>query len=220
MIVNADCIEVMKNITDGYVDGIVTDPPYLMNYWSRYKPGVAKAIVNDDNPQFIIEYAKECYRILKDHSAIFMFCPAERVGWFKDVLEDAGFHYKHIIIWVKNNWSAGDIKGGLGKQYECILLMHKGRCFRTNDYRYTDVWNFDRVAGNAQLHQNQKPVELLKRCIELYTNEGDLIFDGCMGSGSTGVAALEMGRKFIGVEIDKNYFGIAKKRLDKLSLTC
>ena len=148
-----------------------------------------------------------------------MFCSQHHVGWFKDQIESAGFTWKHTIVWIKDSWTAGDIKAGLGKQYECIILAHKVKCLRTNDYRYTDVWQFSRVPWQKQLHQHQKPIDLLKRCVELYTVEGDVVFDGTMGSGSTGVAALEMGRKFIGVELEKKIYDLAKKRLDNLPLT-
>ena len=221
LIYNCDCMDFMAKMDDKSVDCIITDPPYLTSYKTGYRKDKTHranfTIINDDNEEFIISYINECYRILKDNSAMFMFCSSHHVGWFKEQVEKAGFNWKNTIIWVKNNWSAGDLKAGLGRQYECIILAHKGRCLRTNDYRYTDVWEFDRVAGKNQLHQNQKPINLLQRCIELYTNEGDIIFDGCMGSGSTGVASKLMDRKFIGIELEKEFFEIAKKRLDKLT---
>ena len=85
-----------------------------------------------------------------------------------------------------------------------------------NGKRITDVWMFDRISGKKQLHQNQKPVDLLKQCILKHSDKNDIIFDGFMGSGSTGVACIETGRKFIGVELDKKYFEIAKERIDNL----
>ena len=78
------------------------------------------------------------------------------------------------------------------------------------------MWMFDKISGKKQLHQNQKPVDLLKQCILKHSDENDIIFDGFMGSGSTGVACIETNRKFIGVELDKKYFEIAKERIEKL----
>ncbi len=221
---NADCLEVMANIPDKYVDGIITDPPYLIDYRTRWRDKTPdhrfrKSIKNDTNEDFVEKYIRECYRILKDNTAMFMFCSCVNIGWFVDRIKEAGFHWKSNIVWVKNNGSMGDIKGGLGRQYEHIVLVSKGIAKRKNDTRYTDVWFFDRISGNKQLHQNQKPVDLLERCVELYSSPGDLIFDGCMGVGSTGVACKNLGRNFLGVEIEKDFFEIAKKRLDnKLSL--
>lgn len=69
--------------------------------------------------------------------------------------------------------------------------------------------------SKGSLHPTQKPVALLEYLIKTYTNEGDLVLDNCMGSGSTGVACLNTNRKFIGIEKDDNYFEIAKKRIDE-----
>ena len=145
---------------------------------------------------------------------MYMFCSCDKVDFFKRQLEEANFKIKNMIIWVKNNWTAGDLKAQFGKQYEIIFLVNKGRkCF--NGKRITDVWNFNRVVGKQQFHQNQKPIDLLEQCIKKHSNEGDVVFDGFMGSGSTGVACVNTNRNFIGIELDKSYFEIAKKRIEK-----
>ena len=214
-----DCLNIMKQIENESVDLIVTDPPYLIKYKTNRRKNkchdFCSEILNDDNEQLIIDYIRECYRILKNNTAMYMFCNCDKVDFFKQELENAGFKIKNMIIWVKNNWTAGDLKAQFGKQYEIIFLVNKGRkCF--NGKRITDIWMFDRISGKKQLHQNQKPVDLLKQCILKHSDENDIIFDGFMGSGSTGVACIETGRKFIGVELDKKYFEIAKERIENL----
>ena len=214
-----DCLNIMKQIENESVDLIVTDPPYLIKYKTNRRKNkdhdFCSEILNDDNEQLIIDYIKECYRILKNNTAMYMFCNCDKVDFFKQELENAGFKIKNMIIWVKNNWTAGDLKAQFGKQYEIIFLVNKGRkCF--NGKRITDVWMFDKISGKKQLHQNQKPVDLLKQCILKHSDENDIIFDGFMGSGSTGVACIETNRKFIGVELDKKYFEIAKERIENL----
>ena len=214
-----DCLNIMKQIENESIDLIVTDPPYLIKYKTNYRKNkdhdFCSEILNDDNEQLIIDYIRECYRILKNNTAMYMFCNCDKVDFFKQELENAGFKIKNMIIWVKNNWTAGDLKAQFGKQYEIIFLVNKGRkCF--NGKRITDVWMFDKISGKKQLHQNQKPVDLLKQCILKHSDENDIIFDGFMGSGSTGVACIETNRKFIGVELDKKYFEIAKERIEKL----
>ena len=214
-----DCLNIMKQIENESIDLIVTDPPYLIKYKTNRRKNkdhdFCSEILNDDNEQLIIDYIRECYRILKNNTAMYMFCNCDKVDFFKQELENAGFKIKNMIIWVKNNWTAGDLKAQFGKQYEIIFLVNKGRkCF--NGKRITDVWMFDKISGKKQLHQNQKPVDLLKQCILKHSDENDIIFDGFMGSGSTGVACIETNRKFIGVELDKKYFEIAKERIEKL----
>ena len=210
-----DCLNVMKSIPDESVDLIVTDPPYLMNYKTNHRKDKShkfcQPIQGDDNEQLIRDYIKECYRILRNNKAMYMFCNSNKVDFFKQELEKY-FTVKNIIVWVKNNWTAGDLQAQFGKQYEFVFLVNKGRC-PFNGKRLTDVWCFDRVAGKSQVHQNQKPVDLLERMILCHSNEGDLVFDGFMGSGSTGVACVNTKRNFIGVELDKDYFEIAKKRI-------
>ena len=87
--------------------------------------------------------------------------------------------------------------------------------------RYTDkayptaIIEFSNRKSKPLLHPTQKPVELLKYLIKTYTNEGETVLDNCMGSGSTGVACVNAGRNFIGMELDENYFEIAKERIEK-----
>ena len=212
-----DCIENMKQIPNESIDLIVTDPPYLIKYKTSYRKDknhdFCSEILNDDNEQLIIDYIKECYRILKNNTAMYMFCNCDRVDFFKQQLELNGFKIKNMIIWVKNNWTAGDLKAQFGKQYEIIFLVNKGR--KTfNGKRITDVWEFDRVSGKKQLHQNQKPIDLLEQCILKHSDENDVVFDGFMGSGSTGIACLNTNRKFIGVELEEKYFNTAKERIE------
>ena len=213
-----DCLEVMKGIPDKSIDLILTDPPYLINYKTGYRKNknhdFCCTIANDNNFDMIHNYIKNCYRILKDNKAMYIFCNCNRVDYFKQELEKAGFKIKNMIIWVKNNWTAGDLKAQFGKQYEIIFLVNKGRCL-FNGKRLSDVWFFDRVAGVAQVHQNQKPIDLLEQCLLKHSKESDVVFDGFMGSGSTGVACKNTNRDFIGIELDENYFNIAKERIER-----
>lgn len=99
--------------------------------------------------------------------------------------------------------------GGLGLKNGCE--------FRALSNVWTDIspivpWSKERVA-----HPTQKPVQLMKRCVELWTNEGDVVLDFCMGSGSTGVACKELNRNFIGIELDNNYFNIARERIENIN---
>ena len=214
-IYNEDCLAGMKRIPDGSVDLIVTDPPYLINYKTGYRKDKAHrfndVILNDDNEQLITDYVKECYRILKEDSAMYLFCSSHKVDFFKRELEKE-FSIKNMIIWVKNNHTAGDLESAFGRKYEIVFLVNKGQR-KFNGERLTDIWEFPRVSGDGQLHQNQKPIELIKRCIEKHSNVGEVVFDGFMGSGTTAAAALDTNRNYIGFELDEYYFNVAEKRL-------
>ena len=216
-IYNEDCLEGMKRIPDKSIDLIVTDPPYLVNYKTGHRKDKThrfnKVILNDDNEQLIIDYINDCYRILKNNSAMYMFCSSDKVDFFKQQLENK-FKIKNMIIWIKNNHTAGDLKGAFGRKYEIIFLVVKG-VNHFNGKRLTDVWEFDRVSGKKQLHQNQKPLDLIKQCIEKHSDDGDLVFDGFVGSGTTAIACKELNRNYIGFELDKGYYDIAIERISK-----
>lgn len=215
-IYNRDCIVGMQSLPDKCIDLVVTDPPYLMNYRTNHRKNkhhkFCREIKGDNDFGLIESYIKECYRVLKDDSAMYVFCNLVQLPFFMNTAISAGFKIKNIIVWVKNNHTAGDLRAAFARKYENILLLNKGRKI-LNGKRLTDVWHFDRVVGNKQLHQNQKPLALLERCIEYHSDKGDVILDGFMGSGSTAVAARNLGRRFIGWEIDKEYYDIAQKRL-------
>lgn len=215
-LIHGDCItEMQKLIDDGVkVDMILTDPPYLMNYKTGRRKDkthdFCKPIANDTNFELIKDIMPLLFELLNQGGAIYMFCNANHIDYFKQQIEQH-FTLKNILIWVKNNWSAGDLKGAYAKQTEFILYAVKGRHV-LNGARDTDTLYYNRVVGNMQLHQNQKPVDLCKYLINKSSNENDTVLDCFMGSGSTGVACLQTNRNFIGIELEEKYYNIAKER--------
>lgn len=216
-IIEGDCLEVMKEIPDKSVDLVVTDPPYLIDYKTNRRKDKShdfcSTIQNDNNPELIKDYIAECYRIMKDNTAIYMFCSFDKVDFFKQELEKH-FTIKNMIVWVKNNHTAGDLEAQFGKQYELIFLANKGRA-PFYGKRITDVWDFRRIVGKQQVHQNQKPEYLVAQCITKHSREGEIVFDGFLGSGTTAVAALNTGRFFIGIEKEPKYVEIARRRVEQ-----
>lgn len=205
-----DCLELMKNIPDGSVDLVLTDPPYGMAFKSNYRKEKYNEIKNDKTLEWLEKYVGECFRILKDNTAVYFFCSWHNVDAFKQAIERK-FKIKNILIWEKNNTSMGDLKGSYAPKYEMIIFAHKGRK-QLNGFRYADIIKAKRT-GN-KLHPTEKPVDLLELFIKNSSDENEVIFDGFMGSGSTGVACVNTKRKFIGFEIDEKYFEIAKQRIE------
>ena len=213
-IYNEDCLEGMKRISGGSVDLIVTDPPYLINY-SRHVKGhrFENKILNDNNPELISKYIKECYRILKNNSAMYMFTSHKTVDFFKQELENTGFNVKNMIIWDKQRQGMGDTSTVFGFQYELIFFVSKGQP-KIKGKRLSDIWSFPKVVGRNQVHQNQKPIELIERCVTKHSNEGDVVFDGFMGSGTTAIACINTNRNYIGFELDEEYYETSIKRIN------
>lgn len=214
---HADCLEQMRVLSeeDVKVDLILTDPPYLMNYKTSYRKDktheFCTTIKNDNNPQLIHDSIPLLYDLLNGGGALYMFCNADHVDYFKQEVEKY-FHLKNILIWIKNNHTAGDLQGAYAKKTEFIIYACKGRHI-LNGKRDVDTLYYDRVCGDLQLHQNQKPLDLLEFLIEKSSQEGDTVLDCFMGSGSTGVACMNTRRDFIGIELEEKYYQIAEKRI-------
>lgn len=217
-IINGDTIEGMRNMADGSVDLVVTDPPYLMNYQSRRRVVSDKFrhIANDvDAHELISDYIAECHRILKDDTAIYMFCSWHHIDFFKTEFERY-FKLKNLIVWNKNNHGSGDLKGAYGPKHEFVLFGHKGRTlFR--EKRIPDVIDCAKIPSVRLTHPTEKPTDLLDIFIRNSSDEGDVVFDGFAGTGSTALSALSNGRQFIGYEIDEDYARIANERLAEVS---
>ena len=216
-LINGDCISELKKLNKESVDLIIIDPPYLINYKTGHRKNknhrFCKPIENDDNPVILKESFKLLFDVLKDGGAFYCFCNSNQVDFFKSEIEKY-FKFKNILIWVKNNWTAGDLKGAYAKQTEFIIYAVKGRHI-LNGKRDSDVLHYNRVVGKNQLHQNQKPVDLLEYLIEKSSDENDVVLDCFMGSGSTGVACKNLNRNFIGIELDEEFYDMAVKRLEK-----
>lgn len=213
-IYEGDCLEIMQNIPDKSVDLVVTDPPYLMDYQSRRRVASEqfRKIENDvDSHDLISDYIAECYRILKDDTAIYMFCSWHHIDFFKTEFE-RHFKLKNLIVWNKNNHGSGDLRGSYAPKHELVLFGHKGRTlFR--EKRIPDVIGCARIPSKQLTHPTEKPTDLLDLFIRNSSDVGDVVFDGFAGSGSTGISAIRNGRIFIGCEIDSEYAGIAKDRV-------
>jgi len=212
---NCDCLDLMQSMIEQNikVDCIVTDPPYLINYCRHEKENkFGNVIKNDDNPELIKDYIKLCYDIMKDNTAMFMFCSHKTVDYFKNELEKY-FNIKNMIIWDKLQQGMGDTATIFGLQYEICFLVSKGKT-KIIGKRYGDVWKFNKVNSKNQIHQNQKPEELISRCITSHSNKWDLVFDGFMGSFTTAVACHKLNRHYIGAELNKDYYKIGSERLE------
>lgn len=213
-VIQGDCLEVMKDIPDKSVDCIITDPPYGMKYQSAWRTATPqfKKIENDNNIDWFPEFIKECYRVLKDNSHIYIFCNDYNISKFRDLQEQAGFKNKRTLVWVKNNHTSGDLFGDYANKTEFINYAQKGRRL-LNGGRDTNVLNFNRVSKLE--HPTQKPIDLNEYLIKKSTNENDIILDPFAGSGTTGVACKNTKRNYILIEKESEYIDIINQRLNK-----
>ena len=190
-----DCLTLMKGIPDKAVDLIISDPPYGMEFQSNHRFTKHERIVGDN--RYPVEILEEFNRIAK--RAVYVFCRWDNLRELPPPTS--------VLAWVKNNWSMGDLKHEHGRQWEAICFYSQSEHeFIT---RIPDVMKGDRTGNN--LHPTEKPVSVISRLIQ--ANVGDIVLDPFLGSGTTAVACKELGRKFIGIEINPKYCEIAQRRL-------
>ena len=214
-----DCLELMDElITQGIkVDGVITDPPYGMDYQSNRRTATKKfdKIKNDvDIDDMISKFFDKAYQLMNDNTAIYVFCSWHRVDFFKQEFEKH-FKLKNILVWNKNNHGSGDLKGSFAPKHEFILYGHKGRSLHRCK-RIPDVLNYDKISSKMLLHPTEKNIEMLKFFCENNSDAGQIILDPFMGSGTTGAACINTGRDFIGFELDENYFHVAENRIKEV----
>lgn len=230
-----DSSEYMKQIPDHSIDLILTDPPYNLGCYStgNIKMSWRKDFNNDVarwdtfifNPA---DWLDEFGRVLKTTGNIFAFTSYNLLGQWHQAF-DPVFDTFQFMVWHKTNPPPKLRRAGFLNSCELIICAwNKGHTWNFTNQK--DMHNFiespicmGRERVKNPVHPTQKPIKVLNHLIKLATKPGNLILDPFMGVGSTGVAALQLGRRFTGIEIDPQYFKAASKRLEEvpqLFLSC
>lgn len=224
-LINGDTYKCIGGVPSDSVDLILTDPPYNLSPYStgNMKFNWRKDINNDlakwDEKQFNpCDWIEDFKRILKPTGNIFAFCSYNLMGKWHEVF-DSEFDTFQFIVWHKTNPVPKFRKAGFLNSCELVICVwNKGHTW--NFTKQKEMHNFIETPicmGNERVknpnHPTQKPVKVLKHIIKIASNPGDLVFDPFMGVGSTGVAAIDLGRRFLGIEVDPKYSQVAKRRL-------
>ena len=213
-LLQGDCMELMNNIPNESIDLVLTDIPY--NEVNRKDNGLRK--LDKENADVLtfdlISFLEQLYD--KAKSTIIIFCGKEQVSIIHSYFNDKQKKGKGTVrqlIWEKSNPSP--MNGQhiyLSGVENAIWFKKRGGTF--NAHCKNTVFKYP--IGRSKLHPTEKNHLLLQELILDNSNENDLILDPCMGSGSTGVVALQNNRNFLGIELNQNYFEIAKNRLEGL----
>lgn len=200
---HGDCIRLLDEVPDGSVDLVVTDPPYLVRYRSRD----GQTLQNSDHFCWLRPAFAQIARVLKPDRFCISFCEWSQADMFLTAWKGLGLHPVGHLVWVKPYASATRF---LKYRHEEAYLLAKGHPKLPKE-PLPDVlpWEY---TGNEQ-HPAQKPVKALEPLIRVFSKPGDVVLDPFMGSGSTLMAARRLERKVIGVEIDREYYENALKRL-------
>lgn len=234
-----DCLEMIKNIPDDSVDLIITSPPY--NVGIEYNSNDDN-LEYESYLNWLKEIFGQAYSKLKNGGRICVNVAMESNKSGKkylsndisNMLEDIGYLRNSTIIWDKQNLSKRTAWGSwkspscpnIINPLEVIIVCSKGTRKKTGDKSKIDitkeefieyslgVWKFGSESAKRVKHPAPFPVELPYRCLKMFSYVGDVVLDPFMGSGTTGVACKKLDRDFIGIELDKTYYDIAKERIN------
>lgn len=231
-LLQGDCLELMKDIPDKSVDMILCDLPYgttackwdtIINFdklWEQYERIIKDngAIVLTSSQPFTSALVMSNPKLFK-HEWVWNKSKASNIAQVKYApLKD----HENVVVFGRNRvvynpqMTTGEpyYKGEAKKtDIEFMKLKRVNNVNHGTRYPKT-VQRFTTAEREGKLHPTQKPVALMEYLIKTYTNEGDLVLDNCMGSGTTGVACKNLNRDFIGMELDEKYFEIATKRIN------
>ena len=238
-IYNEDCLIGMQDIPDNSIDCIICDLPYNITklswdilipfdkLWEQYN-----RIIKPTGNIILFSSGMFTYKLIESNIKNFRY----KLIWKKNVPTGMGSakyrpmkYYEEICVFGSAKATYNPImkeRVGIGKgcyNYDHYCGDSNHLQFNKQKRRYdpdfvqpSDVLEFNVVPNrNGKLHPTQKPVELVEYLIKTYSNEGDIVLDNCMGSGTTAIAAINTNRNFIGFELDKNYFDIANERISE-----
>lgn len=220
-----DCIEISRDLPEKSVDAVLTDPPYSSGTRREGAKSIRKTMTREteDEDWFSTDClttdgfwwlmhanALQWRRVLRDGSHVLAFIDWRMWPHMAGAIEAADLRRFGMLVWDKAHFGMGMY---FRNQHELVMHFTNGKGKDAARHDVGNVLRVKRVAGEDAEHLTQKPVELLERMLSVVTAPADTVFDPFMGSGSTGVACLNMGRKFVGIEVEPKYFETACERI-------
>ena len=236
-LIKGDTFKILKKFEDKSVDMVFADPPYFLSNNGITCSGGKMVSVNkgkwdkslsiEDKHKFNRKWIRECYRVLKDNGTIWISGTLHNIYSIGMALEEEGFKIINNITWQKTNpppnlackafvhstetilWAKKDLKK-VKYTFNYNLMKELN-----NNKQMKDVWSSSLTKKSEKKqgkHPTQKPIEILDKIILASTNEGDLILDPFCGSSTTGISAVKNKRNFIGIEKEKEYLELSKRR--------
>ncbi|WP_307979867.1 DNA methyltransferase [uncultured Senegalimassilia sp.] len=231
-LINGDCLVSMEGIADGSVDLLLTDPPYNLGLFMQERATNLKRmrenyfgaagwdnLCADDWAESMDEFFGEAARVVRKGGALIVFMAVIKLETLIGLAQKHGFYYKTTGAWHKLNPMPRNMNLHFINSTESWVYFVNGAKTGTfnNDGKALHDFFETSVTPKSEKeygkHPTQKPVELMDYFVRTLTNPGNIVLDPFMGSGSSGVSAKGMGRKFIGIELDEDYFDIAVQRM-------
>jgi len=235
---HGDCLQLLPQLPRNSIDMIFADPPYFLSNGGITCHAGRMVSVNkgewdvsrgvEENYKFNLAWLSECQQVLTKNGVIWVSGTAHVIFSVGFAMQQLGFKILNDIIWFKPNaspnlscryfthstetvlWAAKNQRSRHTFNYELMKQIGNGKQMR-------NVWEISPPQPKEKIHgkhPTQKPLKLLERILLASTNEDDVVLDPFNGSGSTGIAALRLGRKYIGIEISEEYLNLTIKRLE------
>lgn len=232
-LINADAYSKINDFIsqDLKVDHIITDPPYniskINNFQTMKNPRTGVDFGEWDKGSFdLCSWIPLYSKLVNKNGSMIIFCSYRFISFIVSVLEseEVGFNVKDILVWQKSNPMPRNVNRRYVQDMEfAIWAVRKNSKWifnkPTEKPYLRSLFSASVVSGSEKVgHPTQKSLSVMKSIISIHTNENQLILDPFMGSGTTGVAAIELGRNFIGIEKEKKYFEMAKRRFEKYDI--
>jgi len=222
-----DAIEGLKNVPDDSVDLLLTDPPYAIASKDRTtirrgKPmstlrawGGWDVFHPFDYDLLILQLITQAYRVLKPGGALYLFTSRENNGYFVRRALGRGFVYRNHLVMIKTSPLPSLSRSNWRSAFEICMYLTKGKPRVFNFLSQKELVNAFSypIRHRSTDHPTEKPLALFERIVRVSSNEGDLVVDPFMGSGTTAVAAKRHGRRFLGFELNPEYVAMATNRL-------
>lgn len=231
-IIKGDCLQVMREMPDGCIDAVITDPPYCSGSVSEASRTAAKGQgLRSENIQrmgwfvgdnmgtaglvwLIRSMAVEALRLLNGRGSMLIFCDWRMVPNLIPAVESAGFRYQNLIVWDKTHMGLGT---GFRARHELIMHMTAGSP-EYHDKGTANVLQCKRVSADEREHQTQKPVELIAQLCRVVSPPNGLILDPFAGSCTLAEAAAQTGRNFVCIERDEDHCKTGNARVKQVDL--
>lgn len=244
-IICADCLDILKQLPDKSVDLVCTDCPYRITtggattgiygnlredsprgvlfrgYGNSIKPKNAESDENSENVKSgkmfahneieFSDWLPEIYRVLKDKTHCYIMVNGRNLAELQKQAEKVGFIYQNLLVWEKGNATPNKF---YLNACEFILMLRKNGERWINNMGAKTILKVPNIIGDKN-HPTEKPVPLMEILIANSTNENDIVLEPFAGAGATCIAAKNLNRRFIGIEIDEEYAKVAQRRLEE-----